>query len=103
MASFYDEVEIEDMVFDEARAAYFYPCPCGDKFVISLVRRPLHLNTNCRMRAAACDVCTLCTFMFVHVVVCVHLYLYVCARGGVCSSLTGRFDRRRRGCALPVL
>lgn len=38
MASFYDEVEIEDMVFDEARAAYFYPCPCGDKFVITLVR-----------------------------------------------------------------
>ncbi len=38
MASFYDEVEIEDMVFDEARDAYFYPCPCGDKFVITVVR-----------------------------------------------------------------
>jgi diphthamide biosynthesis protein 3 len=37
MASFYDEVEIEDMVFDEAKSAYFYPCPCGDKFVITLV------------------------------------------------------------------
>ncbi len=38
MASFYDEIEIEDMVFDEARDAYFYPCPCGDKFVITVVR-----------------------------------------------------------------
>jgi hypothetical protein len=39
MASFYDEIEIEDMVFDEARDAYFYPCPCGDKFVITVVRQ----------------------------------------------------------------
>jgi diphthamide biosynthesis protein 3 len=33
---FYDQVEIEDMMFDAERAAYFYPCPCGDKFVITL-------------------------------------------------------------------
>jgi len=31
----YDEVEIEDMEFDEERKVYTYPCPCGDKFVIS--------------------------------------------------------------------
>jgi len=32
----YDHVEIEDMDFDAAKQAYFYPCPCGDKFVITL-------------------------------------------------------------------
>ncbi|KAM7219192.1 hypothetical protein V8F06_005361 [Rhypophila decipiens] len=34
--SVYDEVEIEDMTFDEALQIYHYPCPCGDKFEISL-------------------------------------------------------------------
>ncbi|KAI1330596.1 zf-CSL-domain-containing protein [Xylariaceae sp. FL0255] len=33
----YDEVEIEDMTFDEARQIYHYPCPCGDRFEIALV------------------------------------------------------------------
>lgn len=32
----YDTVEIEDMSFNEELEAFFYPCPCGDKFVISL-------------------------------------------------------------------
>ncbi|ORY56896.1 diphthamide biosynthesis protein [Pseudomassariella vexata] len=32
----YDEVEIEDMTFDEALQIYHYPCPCGDKFEIAL-------------------------------------------------------------------
>jgi diphthamide biosynthesis protein 3 len=35
-STYYDEVEIEDMVFDEERACFYYPCPCGDKFVITL-------------------------------------------------------------------
>ena len=26
----YDEVEIDDMDFEEGK--FFYPCPCGDKF-----------------------------------------------------------------------
>jgi diphthamide biosynthesis protein 3 len=38
MAAFYDEIEIEDFVFDEGKQSYTYPCPCGDKFVISKVR-----------------------------------------------------------------
>lgn len=43
MASVYDEVEIEDMTFVEEEGMYYYPCPCGDKFQISIVgwRRPL--------------------------------------------------------------
>ena len=34
--SVYDEVEIEDMTYDEALQTYFYPCPCGDRFQIAL-------------------------------------------------------------------
>lgn len=37
MTTFYDEVEIEDFEFDEELEIYTYPCPCGDKFVISQV------------------------------------------------------------------
>lgn len=36
MSSVYDEVEIEDMSFDKESETYSYPCPCGDKFSISL-------------------------------------------------------------------
>lgn len=35
--SIYEEIEIEDMDFDEEKQSFFYPCPCGDKFVITLV------------------------------------------------------------------
>lgn len=34
--SVYDEVEIEDMTYDETLQTYFYPCPCGDRFQIAL-------------------------------------------------------------------
>ena len=36
MSNVYDEIEIEDMVFDKDTEIYTYPCPCGDKFSISL-------------------------------------------------------------------
>lgn len=36
MTSFYDEIEIEDMEFDEIEQIYYFPCPCGDKFQISV-------------------------------------------------------------------
>lgn len=36
MSSIYDEIEIEDMIFDKETETYSYPCPCGDKFMISL-------------------------------------------------------------------
>ena len=35
--SVYDEVEIEDMDFDPETQTFYYPCPCGDKFKITLV------------------------------------------------------------------
>jgi diphthamide biosynthesis protein 3 len=25
----YDEIEIEDMEYDEEKSVYHYPCPCG--------------------------------------------------------------------------
>jgi hypothetical protein len=31
----YDEVEIDDMDFDDG--TFYYPCPCGDKFQIKIV------------------------------------------------------------------
>ena len=34
--SIYDEIEIEDMVFDSALQIYHFPCPCGDRFEIAL-------------------------------------------------------------------
>lgn len=32
----YDEVEIEDLDFEVDNQMFYYPCPCGDKFQISL-------------------------------------------------------------------
>ena len=34
--SIYEEVEIEDLDFNPKTQVYTYPCPCGDKFTISL-------------------------------------------------------------------
>jgi len=34
--SFYDEIEIEDMTYDSTLEIYHYPCPCGDRFEISI-------------------------------------------------------------------
>lgn len=34
--SIYDEIEIEDMDYDPKEQVYTYPCPCGDKFRITL-------------------------------------------------------------------
>lgn len=35
MASFYDEVELEDFEFDDVDGVFYYPCPCGDRFQIT--------------------------------------------------------------------
>jgi len=32
----YDEIEIEDMTFDPALQIYHFPCPCGDRFEITI-------------------------------------------------------------------
>jgi len=38
----YDEIEIEDMAWNEELQAFTYPCPCGDLFQITIVSE-LHL------------------------------------------------------------
>lgn len=35
-ANIYDEIEIEDMIFDSNLQIYHYPCPCGDRFEINI-------------------------------------------------------------------
>jgi hypothetical protein len=37
MSVYHDEVEIEDMEYDEETETYYYPCPCGDRFEITKV------------------------------------------------------------------
>mmetsp|Transcript_11434 Transcript_11434/g.18388 ORF Transcript_11434/g.18388 Transcript_11434/m.18388 type:complete len:141 (-) Transcript_11434:252-674(-) len=32
----YDEIEIEDMTYDPDTLTYSYPCPCGDRFKVTL-------------------------------------------------------------------
>ena len=32
----YDEIEIEDMEWNPQERVFFYPCPCGDRFRITL-------------------------------------------------------------------
>ena len=33
---YYEEIEIEDMDYDADTNGYYYPCPCGDRFIIIL-------------------------------------------------------------------
>ena len=33
MTSIYEEIEIEDMKYNDEDEIYTYPCPCGDKYV----------------------------------------------------------------------
>ena len=53
MAGIYEEVEIEDMKYDMAGMTFTFPCPCGDKFTISL--EELHEGED----IATCPSCTL--------------------------------------------
>ncbi len=42
----YDVIEIEDLDFDKRNQTFYYPCPCGDKFAITLVSLCFILETN---------------------------------------------------------
>ena len=44
MSVYHDEVEIEDMEYDEESETYYYPCPCGDRFEITKVINLVHSN-----------------------------------------------------------
>ena len=49
----YDEIEIEDMDYDSDLQSYYYPCPCGDKFMVTL--QLLHEDYD----IATCPSCSL--------------------------------------------
>ena len=51
--SIYEEVEIEDMIYNEKDYSYTYQCPCGDIFRITL--EELHDGED----IAKCPSCTL--------------------------------------------
>jgi diphthamide biosynthesis protein 3 len=51
--SIYEEVEIEDMIYNEKDYSYTYQCPCGDTFRITL--EELHDGED----IAKCPSCTL--------------------------------------------
>jgi hypothetical protein len=34
----YDEIEIDDLDFEEDDQTFYYPCPCGDKFRITVAQ-----------------------------------------------------------------
>lgn len=51
---FYDQVEVEDFDFDPADQIFRYPCPCGDRFEISLAEM-LQNNED----TATCPSCSL--------------------------------------------
>ena len=53
MGAYYDEIEIEDMTWDESKGVFHYPCPCGDRFEIT--KRQL---ANCE-DIATCPSCSL--------------------------------------------
>eukprot|EP01135_Chromosphaera_perkinsii_P004126 Nk52_evm33s270 gene=Nk52_evmTU33s270 len=36
MSVFHDEIEIEDFEFDPESRTFYYPCPCGDRFQITV-------------------------------------------------------------------
>ena len=44
MSVFHDEIEIEDMEYDEDTETYYYPCPCGDRFEITKVYGRTYLS-----------------------------------------------------------
>ena len=53
MGAYYDEIEIEDMAWDDVKKVFHYPCPCGDRFEISRKQLKNYEDT------ATCPSCSL--------------------------------------------
>jgi len=66
--SYYEEVEIEDMTFDEDMGLFHYPCPCGDKFEIYLTDM---------MEGEDVAVCPSCSLMIKVIYEPVRLIVYI--------------------------
>ena len=52
----YDEIDLEDMSFDSESNTFFYPCPCGDQFQVSVDKL---MDGSADMHIAACPNCGL--------------------------------------------
>ncbi|KAL7065393.1 hypothetical protein AAHC03_04827 [Spirometra sp. Aus1] len=59
MSVLHDEVEIEDMEYDEDEETYFYPCPCGDRFQITKGKFPVQEELENGEDIARCPSCSL--------------------------------------------
>ena len=77
MGAYYDEIEIEDMTWDDVKKVYHYPCPCGDRFEISKAQLANYEDI------ATCPSCSLIIRVIYDPV---RLYLFTLPR----SSLTAR-------------
>lgn len=51
----YDEVEIEDMDWNDELNAFTYSCPCGDLFQITMVRNTKHVLGSQPLPLASCS------------------------------------------------
>jgi len=72
-AAFYDEIEIEDMVWDVAKGVFHYPCPCGDRFEIT--RKQLANYED----VATCPSCSLIIRVIYDPVRAHAVYLHFCS------------------------
>lgn len=92
--SVYDEVEIEDMTYDETLQTYHYPCPCGDRFEIALADLQDESND-----IAVCPSCSL-MIRVIYEVVSEDYPSQSCPLRCVCprSGVTAARHIRRRGC-----
>ena len=55
----YDEIELEDMTYDSHLRIYHYPCPCGDRFEISID----DMKNEAGEKASGIGVCPGCSLM----------------------------------------
>lgn len=46
MSVYHDEIEIEDFEYDEETDSYYFPCPCGDRFVITKLDLQVSTSTE---------------------------------------------------------
>ena len=80
MVNYYDELEIEDFVWDAKAKVYHYPCPCGDRFEIS--KSQLRNGEE----IATCPSCSLIVRVIYDYVRQLGLF---CTGGSVCRRSTG--------------
>ncbi len=59
----YDTIEIEDLDYHAGSKTFYYPCPCGDKFAITMVWFNLDYFQAQIMRGEDIAQCPSCSLM----------------------------------------